>query len=357
MSKAAIAFVSLAALVNAEWMIANSNAKDWSALAASNAGKHVYAVAVSDQHVYRSEDYAQTWITPVATSEGNFTSLAVSDNGEQVYAAGLAHFYSSSDFGATWTEYTTGTSHIVGLSTSKTGIIVFAVTSPTSGSGAVLRSSDWGKTGTWSTVYTPVSTITFSAVACSADGKYVYAATNGDYLYMSSFYGNTGTWQQTGILFGQQSWSAITTSSDGKIIYASAYGYGLGRSTDFGKKWSSRQNANYQWVSVVADNNADVLYTAATGLYVYQSDESGRDWWYAINKAGTDSWAALAVSGDGTLVVAATTTSGTGYVYRRQTLPERTLLQSSTTFVSGYMALFMEGARQLVETVMGYFAK
>lgn len=153
----------------------------------------------------------------------------------------------------------------------------------------------------------------WSAVACSADGTKVIAASgvssyggapNGS-IYIST---NSGSdWMQT--MAPSNLWSSVASSADGTRLVAVAGGYAtrgpVYTSSDGGTTWMSNKVPSLGWNSVASSGDGSRLIAVTTGGQLFISTNFGANW--SSNTAPGDSIdpaIAVASSADGMTLAA-----------------------------------------------------
>jgi photosystem II stability/assembly factor-like uncharacterized protein len=185
--------------------------------------------------------------------------------------------------------------------------------------GLAYISSDSGTT--WAASSLPVAL--WAAVASSANGERLFAAVSGGAIYSSS---NSGaTWSQTGApADGVEGWRALACSADGRVVVAASekhyninYSGLVYVSTNSGSSWVLANippiGGGYPWVGVSCSADGTRLAAVSKGtpggnpatwvnVYpIYLSADSSATWFGASPK---DYWLGLACSGSGTTLIA-----------------------------------------------------
>lgn len=184
----------------------------------------------------------------------------------------------------------------------------------------VYISSDYGWYWT-KTLDASANAFVDAAVAITADGKTMYAATegptspqntriNGGYLYKSSDYGLTWT-QVTSA--GTKLWSKIAVSDDGTKLVAiteATTGFTSGNyvvtknpelfySTNSGSSWTN-QGADSGWNSVSISSDGSRMWAGSTNSGAWLSSNSGSTW----TQKRSVGQSSLSASADGRVVIA-----------------------------------------------------
>jgi hypothetical protein len=145
------------------------------------------------------------------------------------------------------------------------------------------------------------SSLTWKAIAASADGSRLVAVVNGGQLYTSVNYG--ATWVAQG-LAGSRTWSSVASSADGMKLVAAVNPGFIYTSTDGGTNWAARAtDLNRTWTSVASSLDGVKLAatTSGAGGQVLTSDNSGTSW---FPRVGPTTFSAVAMSGNGSNIVA-----------------------------------------------------
>ena len=249
--------------------------ESWSSTAMSGDAKFL-AVAPRGGHVYTSSDYGVTWQDRSSGEiDGNLNwySIAMSENGK--YLTGVAysgHLYTSSDFGATWHDRS---------------------------SGEIVGSKAW------------------YSVAMSSDGKIQAAVVKGGRVYMSRDYGESWQDKSSGVIASDQKWVSIAMSGSGQFLAAVIeYNYlnsnsrgQVYRSKNSGDTWeeiSPPSTETKRWISIAISDDgnniaASTMFSLPQGP-VYISRNSGRNWdnkTSALNVSEYSDWYSVAMSPNG----------------------------------------------------------
>lgn len=252
--------------------IAGAGAGGW--LAAANSGQTVFGCLLSFKNCIPS---------PLPTS-ADYRSVASSADGTVMYAAGLSF-------------------------------------------SGVLGSTDSGRT--WSQVGTPNLSGSWVSVACSANGKIVYAEPSSGAIQKSTNYG--GTWATTGVT---QTGNAISCTADGGTLFTSNYacsgnGTNLARlvsgaisiSTNSGSSWLPNLTAPTTFSCVGASSDCTKLVAGNASGFLYASANRGASWTQITSTA--QSWSGAWMSPDGSKFAATVSSPGlsSGTIYAGNVLP------------------------------------
>lgn len=154
-----------------------------------------------------------------------------------------------------------------------------------SASGDLYTSTDQGLTWTLR-----LTGLTWSGVASSSDGLRLIASTNGGALYSSTDGGLT--WGNDG---SSRAWTAVTSSADGLRLTATAYLGQIWTSADGGASWTAR-DSNRAWRAVASSGDGRVQVAGTNGSQLYVSTDYGVTW---TARASGQFWWSVAVSADG----------------------------------------------------------
>lgn len=161
----------------------------------------------------------------------------------------------------------------------------------------------------WQLTSAPTN-VTWVAVAMSADGNKLAAASTNGPIYLSTNFG--AAWQLSKAPL--DNWSAIASSADGTKLAAVAGSYlGVGpiyTSTNSGLDWISNATPRRAWSCVAASADGSKLMAGAMVYEAYQtlpgplftSTNSGATW--QSNNVPLDFWSSVAASADGTRLLA-----------------------------------------------------
>jgi len=265
----------------------------YSGCAMSASGQYQVAT-LSTGGIYYSSNYGQTWT--LWTSSIVFFGIAMSASGQYGVACAYAtpfNIYISSNYGQTWTTTSralAGASGRVAISAS--GQYITAVCQATS---QIQRSINYG--ATWTSVG---SSYVWMSVAMSASGQYQLAGSNnaGATCYYSSDYGaNWAT--STGAPSSTQLWT-LTMSASGQYACLAVYTAGLYYSSNYGQNWTASSGpTNTTVVSMSASGQYAIAGTAGiSSRYLYYSINNGQTWTIS-SYFTTGDWYGCAISANG----------------------------------------------------------
>jgi len=211
----------------ATWTITDLPDLCWSSVAISGDGSKLIAVAVRGDTpgaVYTSADFGWTWTQCKNIDASAFwDSVVLSVDGSKAILVSADHMYRSMDGGSTWSLLATpppisgGASPACLLASSQDGsTLFFADHSPTGG--LIYRSTDFGMT--WTATAAPKASWTF--IASSDEGKTVMvlpSAYQSGPLYVSTDSGQSWTTNSP-----TQVWCDVACSADGRRLFASSQG-------------------------------------------------------------------------------------------------------------------------------------
>ncbi len=303
-----------------QWKLTSAPHAYWLSVASSADGNKLVA-AEAIGLIYTSTNAGATWAVAGAPSTV-WNSVASSADGTRLVAVRSAgtSIYLSTNSGATWSEKTIPNRDWAEVASSADGARLVATTG-----GPLLSSSDFG--ATWTNYSVPEYPL---RIAMCAGGSKLVAEAQGPAspVYVST---NSGaTWTATSAINDYPGGVAI--SADGTRMVAASYTFDMGgpvyTSRDYGATWTTADVPNEYWDSVAC--SADGTTMAAVGLHAYVSSDSGRTW--SLTDYYTGWVSRLASSADGCRLVAASQTKG---IYVWETTPQPVL----TITPAGYNVL------------------
>jgi len=251
----------------------------------------------------------QRLTVPATYVSGDWYSVSLSKTGQYQSAVVYAgNIWTSSNFGVTWTERTTGaTRSWASVSLSSTGQYQTAVAlGATANSSFIWVSSDYGVTWT-----SRATALNWLSVSISSTGQYqtavVYTlSANG--IWTSSDYGVN--WTSRGPILG---WWSVSLSSTGQYQTAVVYNIGnIWTSSDFGVSWSERTTgATRNWYSVSLSSTGQYQTAVVYGGNIWTSSDYGVTWserttgatrnWYAVSLSSTGQYQSAVVYNGGNI--------------------------------------------------------
>jgi hypothetical protein len=271
----------------------NGNPVNWKAIAAAADGRKLVAVA-SPGYLYTSTNYGANW-TQTGTSIGsvNWSSVASSADGTKLVACiNGSYIYTSTDSGVNWTPRTTiGSRSWTSVASSLDGTRLVACASGYGVAVSANSGANWTST---------LGNVSWSGVASSGDGLQLAAVAQGSYVYTSANGGTTWTNRNT-----TRSWTCVASSSDGSVLVAGVNSVNnfLYTSTDFGVTWlQDTTAANWSGVACSADGTRMIAVAGGAGVYVSQN--SGLNWSLRNNLPTAPTFTGAACSSDGSTMAA-----------------------------------------------------
>lgn len=254
---------------------ATDSTRLWKTVTSSADGTQL-AAAVDRGGIFTSSDGGESWIEQTGIEDSYWSSMASTRDGTKLYSVALLatskpgdynyYPYGSTDGGQTWTICTTDECKALGT-------VAFSDDGRLSGNGyntGIYASTDVG--ASWSQI--PFDgTLAWNGLAVSADGSRLSASVDGGYLYTSTDSGQT--WLAT-LADTSRNWHAVATSSDGKGIVATCYDGCLFTSADGGDTWQDRlPDSAEAWNAVAMSANGHLIVAAATDEQLYVSTLTG----------------------------------------------------------------------------------
>lgn len=269
--------------------------------------------------IYLSSDYGVSWSKTLELDYTGGLNVGVSPNGQYLVAAGQpksnqttnmynpGYLYTSSDFGATWTQRTGAGQRLWDkVKISNDGTKIFALTgSQWDGSvaGASYYSSNSGDSFTLSKTFPNIyGSKQWSDFDMSSDGSKIFLVGDAEYLWTNSASGVAGSWiAQTSTPSGG-SYAVATNPAGTKVWTSSSNAFSVNTTSGSFTSWTYLDSSSYLNFQV-SDDGKYILGATATRLRV--STNSGSTWSFAdFNSffAGSNlfwSGFALSLSGDG----------------------------------------------------------
>jgi hypothetical protein len=238
----------------------------WTASAVSSTGQYM-TICSSDGYVYYSASYGTQWaqkVSPTTYSSTslpvNFTSIAISSNGQYVYACS--------------TPVTGGAPGRVYVSSQ------------------ILASPQQVPTTTGTSVGLIPDNIPWTSITCSSDGSVAFVCASDGNLYGTNRYGTS--WYQQGVtgtpLPTTLPWTSVAMSSTFLILVLCASNGDVYTTTNGGYQWTQVQStsfdpqitgANWNSVSISSTGQYMVLSNSSTSNAnnpVYVSSDQGVTW-------------------------------------------------------------------------------
>jgi photosystem II stability/assembly factor-like uncharacterized protein len=161
-----------------------------------------------------------------------------------------------------------------------------------------------GHAQTWTVTGSPSNQ--WYAVACSADGSRVVAATGGQFVNGQVYISNDSGTNWTLTSAPLQRWTSLASSADGTKLIGAAYDRAIYTSADSGTTWISNNVANLPsgtWMSVSSSADGSTLFAVRYANYVLYSSSNSGALWVPRTTTLADLFS-VAVSADGTIAVA-----------------------------------------------------
>ena len=301
------------------WAATSSPSKGWNSIASSADGTQVVAAEGSPGLIYVSKDAGANWTATTAPPD-YWSCVASSADGAKLMAVSSSpsyyhgHLYTSTDSGAHWISNSPPAGFDLGVSVassadgtklamvsfnSDSGTFTVISTSTNSGStwtvpsqpynlssswnwvassadgtklvaaegylgfGHIYRSIDSGRT--WSATSAP-TTNEYVAIACSADGSHLLAASNDGQVYTSTNSGTTWLahnvpWNNSAI-GSPHTITGVASSADGTRFFAVTSTGLMYTSTNAGVAWTSNNVAVVPWTAVTCSTNGTKAFAA-----------------------------------------------------------------------------------------------
>ena len=270
---------------------------DLTSVSLSKTGQYQTAV-VSSGNIWTSSDYGVTWTERTTGATRAWRAVSLSSTGQyQTAVIDPGNIWTSSDFGVTWTSRATSLIS-TWVSLSSTG----QYQSVSTWNGNIWTSSDYG--ANWTSRATSLS---WSSVSLSSTGQYQTGLVSGGNIWISSDFGVSWSERSTGAV---RSWRVVSLSSTGQYQTATIVLGNIWTSSDYGINWTERSTGSTRDWRVVS--------LSSTGQYQTAVVYSGNIWtssdfgvtWTARTEPGSRTWRSVSISSTGQYQTAVVDTSG-----------------------------------------------
>lgn len=243
------------------WTARQSTGGTYGVAAVSANGAHLVS-GIYGGAIYTSTDAGLTWTPRSAAGSGNWSSVAISNDGQKI-AAMIGSVYSlsvrvSTDGGVTWS---TGTGIASADDSAKKLSFIDRIKNLVGVPDANASSASY----------------TWTSMSASDDGMVLAAIRSGGYVYVSTNAGLTWT-PMTAI--GTPWWTGVSVSDDGNEIVVTEYGDPISISRDRGATWTTTSSGGRNWGGIGYYANSS---GGSTSSY---DNRGGFDGW--INLSGTN---------------------------------------------------------------------
>ena len=197
--------------------------------------------------------------------------------------------------------------------------------------GYLYQSTNFGST--W-TAFTSGGSGIWNGIASSTDGKTIIAGMNGGYLYVSTDSGLNWLTQMTDSI---RSWSNFASSANGNKLVVTNYGGYIYTSNDSGITWTARlTDALRNWNGISSSADGSIIISTDNNA-IYLSTNSGVNWSSYINNTY---WTFVTVTGNGKQICSSVKWNGnaSGYIYIISTSIISALISSSNIYTSNTLS-------------------
>ena len=274
-------------------LIIFSTDRNWYATNISASGQYQTSVSFSDSgfeggYIFISNNYGTSWIDSTPKNRifpgyyygvslsytGKIQLVAITANSTPSGTSYLSSYILSYDYGLTWSDSVLLGQNLVNCVINKSsdkdidGKYQYLIDS---GGDGIFRSTDFGKS--WKVVYANNSN--WRNICISSSGKYVYAATQSNFIGISKDYGNT--WYNK---YFDVSITCISTSDDGSIISVTSLKNKIFISYDYGETFHSN-NDSPEYISIndiSMSSNGQIQTVSITNGNILQSYNYGNNW-------------------------------------------------------------------------------
>ena len=280
-----------------------AGSRQWQCIASSADGKYLAACfggsAVGD--IFTSSDFGATW-TDHTAYPGKWTSIASSSTGQYLAACESGGYvWTSGDYGASWSKQTnSGSKFWYSIASSADGTHL-AVCDQLGMPSRISTSTDSGVTWTAQTVGSSV--YGWRWIASSSDGLRLAACeySFGANIWTGVYSGGIWTWTNRGTI-GNGYWGGIASSSDGmKIAAGLLYNqdiYLITLDAGGGATWTDLSTAGARyWNCVTLSADGSRIAAGSIGD-IFTSADGGATWTDRF-EAGARNWISIASSSDG----------------------------------------------------------
>lgn len=235
-----------------------------------------YILVGTTNGVYRSYDEGQTWqeIMNGINSNNTINSLIVDKNGGIWIGTDGGGIFYSTNSGDTWKQINLINSAVQSIALNSKGEI-FAGTA----GGGIYCSSDKGNN--WSPK--GLSNLLISSIAINSDNKIFVGGLPNSALIRNCLFSSTddgNSWQVVNIPF-YGNINSIKINSKG-YIYIATYGEGIYVSSDGGTNWTQKNNGlSSPWVQSLIINSKNEIFAGTDGYGICMSSDNG-DYWTQI---------------------------------------------------------------------------
>ena len=280
--KFALSFFLLGASAHGQnWNVSDAPGLGWKSLAGSLDGTKLVAAAVYYDAssglpglIYTSTNGGQNWNLTSAPSN-YWYSVASSADGVRLVAGANGDpgpgypgpICLSSNGGSIWVTSSAPFAVWQAVASSTNGEILVG----NAYNDGIYISTNFGANWNLATNNVPTNNAWIS-LAVSADGHKIYATFNGG-IYVST---NTGaTWTNTAPT--ADTWWPVACSQDGRTVFAGIYGGTLYASTNSGSTWGLNFNQNWNWQCLAMSTNGSTVF-AGNDAALWLSTDGGANW-------------------------------------------------------------------------------
>jgi len=176
--------------------------------------------------------------------------------------------YYSSNYGqsfTSWTDASTNSWASVAISTDGSTAVAVRSTTPAT----LWKTTNFGRS--WSQIYSNPSSVSFGDVACSADAKYILvglAQNQSGYMYISNDSGTSFSAVSSGYDLSSNAYYRVAVSSSGMYMMACCFSGFVYASSNYGQKWTKTNLASNAYAGLAMSNNASFAYLFIAGAKI-----------------------------------------------------------------------------------------
>jgi hypothetical protein len=266
----------------------------WLGIDASSNGQFVIG-GQNNGDVYTSTDGGGSW-KKHDLGKGQWWGVTTSSDGRKLMAASIAGVHLSDNGGDSWFKASLPEGRDWTRVASSNDGTRLAVSDHFVG-GHIYTSNDSGIT--W-VKRISANSFGWQSMESSADGRIIFAGTNGGAVYVSKDYGST--WGAVTSL-GNGDWHDLDVSSDGSRVITGEASGNLLTSNDTGATWKREAAGGVLgWRGVTTSDDGKVMAVGQRNGYIYTSIDSGQTWVQRTD-SGFGIWYAVTSTSDGSKII------------------------------------------------------
>jgi hypothetical protein len=269
---------------------------DFRGISVSKTGQYQTAVVQTVGNIWTSSDYGITWTERTTGATRDWKNVSISSTGQyQTAVVSLGNIWTSSDYGVTWTSRATSLDWR-SVSLSSTGQYQI---SAVWGSSNIHTSSNYGVDWT----PRPITSGSWSSFSISSSGQYQSAVAYSGDIWISSDFGVSWSLWSLRVTGVTRPWNSISISSTGQYQTAVvAYG-NIWISSNYGVNWATHPIV-LNWTSVSLSSTGQYQTAVVSSGQIYTSSDYGNSWtprdssrvWISVSISSTGQYQSAVVS-------------------------------------------------------------